>query len=84
MTAHGSLASVYRVMVAEYLDTNTAPPLTRPRPRTVPYYGISSQEAAEGEEEYYSDEDFDIEEALEQLDAAIEDRKSIHSQCTVE
>lgn len=65
-------------MVADSVEVITAPPLSKPRPRTVPYYGISNQESAEGEEEYYySDEDFDIEEALEQLDATNEDCESM-------
>jgi hypothetical protein len=64
-------------MSAYSSETNAAPPLSKPRPRTVPYYGIWNQEATEGEEEYYSDEDFDIEEAIEQLDAENEDGEQV-------
>lgn len=63
-------------MIADFLDLTNLPPLTKPSPRAVPYYGDWNQGAAEGEEEYYSDEDFDLEEALEQLEATYEDRES--------
>lgn len=59
-------------MVADSSEAIAAPHLSKPQPRTVPYYGISNQESAEGAEEYFSEDDFDIEEALEQLDAANE------------
>lgn len=77
--AYNIAALVRDAMVANLSEPITAPSLSKPRPRTVPFYGTSNPDAAEGEEEYYSDEDFDIEEALEQLDAAEEDRESMNS-----
>lgn len=64
-------------MGADLTDTGGAfPPFSRPSPRSVPYYGISNEAAADGDDEYYSDEeDFDLEEALDQLEAAYEDRE---------
>ena len=68
-------------MKANIAETGSSFPLTRPSPRTVPYYGIANEGSLDLGDEYYDEyedeSDFDLEEALEQLEAAADDRTSL-------
>lgn len=67
-------------MAAETSETKAATPLGKSTPRTVPYYGIANEGSLdlgdEYEDGYEDEEDFDLAEALEQLEAVVDHGKS--------